>query len=70
MYVGNLPYDTTTEEIETLLRKCGTEPVVRVHLPIDQDGRKRGFGFVTLGSAEVARNSLDQLNPTLTDWSL
>lgn len=61
LYVGNLPYDATTEEIETLLTGLGVEPVLRVHLPLDQDGRKRGFGFVTLGSAEVAKNSIDQL---------
>jgi RNA recognition motif-containing protein len=59
--VGNLPYDATQEEIETLLREAGTEPVVRVYLPLDQDGRKRGFGFVTLGSAEVATAAIDQL---------
>lgn len=61
LYVGNLPYDATPEEVETLLRELGAEPVLRVHLPVDQDGRKRGFGFVTLGSAEVARNAIDQL---------
>ena len=61
LYVGNLPYDATQEEIETLLTGLGVEPVLRVHLPLDQDGRKRGFGFVTLGSAEVAKNSIDQL---------
>lgn len=61
LYVGNLPYDATQEEIETLLTGLGVEPVLRVHLPLDQDGRKRGFGFVTLGSADVAKNSIDQL---------
>jgi RNA recognition motif-containing protein len=61
LYVGNLPYDTTPEEVEEFLKSHGAEPVVRVHLPVDQDGRKRGFGFVTLGSADVARNALDQL---------
>ncbi len=61
LYVGNLPYDTTSEEVEEFLKGHGAEPVVRVHLPLDQDGRKRGFGFVTLGSADVARNALEQL---------
>lgn len=61
LYVGNLPYDTTQEEIETLLRDNGVEPVVRVHLPVDQDGRKRGFGFVTLGSADVAKTAIENL---------
>lgn len=61
LYVGNLPYDATQEEIETLLTGLGVEPVLRVHLPLDQDGRKRGFGFVTLGSGDVAKNAIDQL---------
>ncbi len=61
LYVGNLPYDTTPEEIETLLTGAGVEQIVRVYLPMDQDGRKRGFGFVTLGSSEAAVASIDQL---------
>ncbi len=61
LYVGNLPYDATTEEIEAVLTELGAVPVLRVHLPLDQDGRKRGFGFVTLGSAEAAKNAAEVL---------
>lgn len=61
LYVGNLPYDATQEEIETLLNELGAGPVARVHLPLDQDGRKRGFGFVTLATAEAANAAIDQL---------
>jgi len=46
LYVGNLPYDCTTQEIETLVAGVigdkGT--VVRVHLPVDPDGCERGGG--------------------------
>jgi RNA recognition motif-containing protein len=35
--------------------------VVRVHLPTDPDGRRRGFGFVTLASAEVCKTALEGL---------
>jgi len=62
LYVGNLPYDATQEEIEVLLNELGAGPVARVHLPLDQDGRKRGFGFVTLATAEAANAAIDQLN--------
>ena len=65
LYVGNLPYDATPEEVETLLRAQGVDSVTRVHLPLDPDGRRRGFGFVTVGSAEAARAAVDQLKGAL-----
>jgi nucleolin len=61
LYVGNLPYDATVEEVEALITGTGAGPVVRVHLPMDPDGRKRGFGFVTMASAEAARGAIDAL---------
>jgi RNA recognition motif-containing protein len=61
LYVGNLPYDATQEEIDALLRNAGAESPVRVYLPLDQDGRKRGFGFVTMSSAEAANAALEAL---------
>ena len=65
LYVGNLPYDATPEEVETLLRAQGVDSVQRVHLPLDPDGRRRGFGFVTVGSADAARAAVDQLKGAL-----
>ncbi|WP_438009773.1 hypothetical protein WME89_14495 [Sorangium sp. So ce321] len=61
LYVGNLPYDASVEEVEGLIGATGAGPVVRVHLPMDPDGRKRGFGFVTMASAEAARAAIDGL---------
>jgi len=63
LYVGNLPYDCTQQEIETLINNAtgGQGQVVRVHLPTDPDGRKRGFGFVTLSSADTAKAAADSL---------
>ncbi len=61
LYVGNLPYDATTEEVEGLINGTGSGPVVRVHLPMDADGRKRGFGFVTMASAEAAKAAIEAL---------
>ncbi len=63
LYVGNLPYDVTQVEIETLINTVGgsTGQVVRVHLPTDPDGRKRGFGFVTMASAETAKTASEAL---------
>ncbi len=63
LYVGNLPYDCTQQEIETLINGVlnGQGEVLRVHLPTDPDGRKRGFGFVTMASAETAKSAADAL---------
>ncbi len=61
LYVGNLPYDATTEEVEALINATGSGPVVRVHLPMDADGRKRGFGFVTMASADAAKAAIEAL---------
>lgn len=62
LYVGNLPYDCTQPEVEALINGVvGEGQVVRVHLPTDAEGRKRGFGFVTMASAESAKNAAEQL---------
>jgi nucleolin len=61
LYVGNLPYDATQEEVQTLVNGAVADSVVRVHLPMDADGRKRGFGFVTLASPEAAKQAADAL---------
>jgi len=61
LYVGNLPYDTSVEEVEAMITGTGAGPVVRVHLPADPDGRKRGFGFVTMASAESAKSAIELL---------
>lgn len=62
LYVGNLPYDISVQEVEELINGvCGAGSVVRVHLPMDPDGRKRGFGFVTMASSETAKTASEQL---------
>jgi RNA recognition motif-containing protein len=61
LYVGNLPYDTTQEEVQGLVNTVVENGVVRVHLPMDPDGRKRGFGFVTMASPEAAKTAADGL---------
>ena len=62
LYVGNLPYDCSQPEVEALINGVvGEGQVVRVHLPMDPDGRKRGFGFVTMASSDSAKNAAEQL---------
>jgi RNA recognition motif-containing protein len=63
LYVGNLPYDCSVQEVEVLVAGVvGEGQVARVHLPTDPDGRKRGFGFVTMNSSEVAKTAAGSLS--------
>ncbi|MFN2492114.1 MAG: RNA recognition motif domain-containing protein, partial [Pyrinomonadaceae bacterium] len=47
LYVGNLAFQTSTEELQTLFAQAGT--VESVNLIEDREtGRSRGFGFVEM----------------------
>jgi nucleolin len=61
LYLGNLPYETSVQEVEQMLTRAGVEAVVRVNLPLDPGGRPRGFGFVILGSNDAAQAAVDAL---------
>lgn len=54
IYVGNLPFSATEEEIRKLFSAHGT--VESVSLPTDREtGRPRGFGFVEMSQADASR---------------
>jgi RNA recognition motif-containing protein len=59
--VGNLPYDCTAQDVEELFRDRSAGPIARVHLPQGPDGRPRGFGFVTMPTAEAANGAIEAL---------
>jgi RNA recognition motif-containing protein len=61
LYVGNLPYDVTQQEVTSLFTDNALPAPVRIHLPLGPDGRLRGFGFVTCASADAANQSLGTL---------
>jgi RNA recognition motif-containing protein len=61
LYVGNLPYDVTQAEVEGLFAATNAGAIARVHLPTDAEGRKRGFGFVTMNTPEGARGAIEAL---------
>jgi RNA recognition motif-containing protein len=61
LYVGNLPYTTTEEDLRTLFSDAGK--VVSVALIKDRDtGRSKGFGFVEMGSQSEAESAIKQFN--------
>jgi RNA recognition motif-containing protein len=61
MYVGNLPFNATEDDIRTLFTDYGT--VTDVHLPMDREsGRPRGFAFVTMDSTMAMNEAIRGLN--------
>lgn len=60
LYVGNLPFDATTEAVRTAFEAYGT--VHNVSLVTDrQTGRPRGFGFIEM-DPESASAAIEGLN--------
>jgi cold-inducible RNA-binding protein len=54
IYVGNLPFTATEDQVRALFAAHGT--VESVALPNDREtGRPRGFGFVEMSQADAAR---------------
>jgi RNA recognition motif-containing protein len=62
VYVGNLPFRTTEEDLNNLFSQVG--PVESVSIITDRDtGRSKGFGFVSMGSDD-ADKAIAQFNGT------
>ncbi len=61
LYVGNLPYDTTEQDLQTLFASAGTVETVNVMRDM-ATGRARGFGFVEMGTDEEAQRAISLLN--------
>ena len=58
LYVGNLPFSATVDEIRALFEKHGV--VTSVNLINDREtGRPRGFGFVEMEDPTAALSALD-----------
>ncbi len=61
IYVGNLPYTATEEDVSGLFANYG--PVERVKIITDREtGRSKGFAFVTLGDQSQLNASIEALN--------
>jgi RNA recognition motif-containing protein len=60
IYVGNLPFSATEDEVRQLFAQYGT--VESVSLITDRDtGRPRGFGFVEMSGSDASR-AIQNLN--------
>jgi RNA recognition motif-containing protein len=61
LYVGNLAFQTTSEDLQQLFAQAGT--VQSANVVEDRDtGRSRGFAFVEMSTQEEANSAIDQFN--------
>ena len=63
LYVGNLSFKTTEDELRSAFGQYGS--VTDVYVAMDKmTGRPRGFAFVTMGTADEAKSAAEKLNGT------
>ena len=61
IYVGNLPFSSSEEELEQLFQQYGEVTSVRIITHRDT-GRSRGFGFVEMSDDDQAKAAISALN--------
>ena len=63
LYVGNLSFKTTEDELRSAFGQFGA--VTDVYVAMDKmTGRPRGFAFVTMGTGDEAKSAAEKLNGT------
>ena len=63
LYVGNLSYETTGDQLKELFAASGE--VTSADLVMDrQTGRSKGFAFIEMGSEEAAQKAISALHET------
>jgi len=60
LFVANLSYDTSWQDLKDLFKEVGK--VEHVEVMEHPDGRKKGFGTVRFSNEEDAENAIDELN--------
>ena len=61
LYVGNLSYDTTSSDLNTLFAAHGTVSSAEI-IQDRETGRSKGFGFVQMGTDEEAQAAIAALS--------
>ena len=61
LYVGNLSFDTTNEQLQEMFAQAGTVESASV-VEDRETGRSRGFGFVEMASKEDGQKAIEQFN--------
>ena len=66
LYVGNLSFNTTENDLQDAFSAHGT--VTETNLMVDRmSGRPRGFAFVTMASEEEAQKAIQAMNGATVD---
>jgi RNA recognition motif-containing protein len=63
LYIGNLPFTTTEDELRAVFERHGTVDSVAV-ITDRETGRARGFAFVEMGEANSAQDAIRALDGT------
>jgi len=63
IFVGNLAFTTTEQDLRQLFEPYGTVDTIRIMTDRDT-GRSRGFGFVEMPDSLAAQSAIDALNGT------
>ena len=61
LYVGNLPYSTTSDDLQNEFSQAGTVSSAQVIMD-KMTGRSKGFGFVEFASDEEADKAIEMFN--------
>lgn len=61
LYVGNLSYDTTEDELKTLFAQAGVVQSVAI-IKDRETGRSKGFAFVEMSNQTEAQAAISQFN--------
>lgn len=61
LYVGNLLYETSDEDLKSLFAQAGTVVSATV-IRFQDTGRSKGFGFVEMSTEEEAQKAIDTFN--------
>ena len=61
LYVGNLSFQTSSDDLQQLFAKAGTVESASV-VEDRETGRSRGFGFVEMSSKEEGQKAIEQFN--------
>jgi RNA recognition motif-containing protein len=61
LYIGNLPYSTTGDQLKVHFEQIG-EVTDSVVITDKMSGRSKGFGFVTMASDELAEKAVAELD--------
>ena len=64
LFVGNLSFQATEEDLRVLFQQAGTVETVRI-ITDQFTGRPRGFGFVEMATKEEATKAVEMLNGRL-----